>query len=414
MPSFSSLLILIEAEPSRRTQNLASGFCQAANVGRINIRTNMKSQTLKLFVVFLAVTLWIIRNDASDQSNGPALGPETDTLYVGDGGDNTVKSFNAKSGTNDKGKTFVPETDPQFPLSGPSIFGLVVAGGELIVVNQNNGTTFPGDIQQFLLRSAKFARFLVEKDDPNAPFIPHATVLLNSVLYVSNTTGNDADTAEPGAIYVFAGDGDFLGKLAPPPYLPNLAKRFFPRGMVSNPRDGLLYVSNCPNLTLDAGAGNGGQVLKFDPNTLQFKGVFIDDTGGIGGLNRPDGLVFGPNGNLYVTSFRFNSNPIDPAAVDSIRAYDRFGRFLESILLYNRGEPRAFAQAILFGPDGKLFIPISGGGPSTGEIRQYDVPTKKYDIFVKGGILVSPQYLTFGRTDSATLAYGLDCKASDH
>jgi hypothetical protein len=142
------------------------------------------------------------------------------------------------------------------------------------------------------------------------------------------------------------------------------------------------------------GAGNGGQVLKFDPNTLQFKGVFIDDIGGIGGLNRPDGLVFGPNGNLYVTSFRLISNPIDPAAVDSIRAYDRFGRFLESILLYNRGEPRAFAQAILFGPDGKLFVPISGGGPSTGEIRQYDVRTKKYDIFVKGGILVSPQYLT--------------------
>ena len=394
-------------------QNLASGSCQAASVGRINVRTNMKSQTLKLFAVFLVVTLWTIRNDASDQSNGPALGPETDTLYVGDGGDNTVKSFNAKSGTNDKAKTFVPETDPESPLSGPSIFGLLVAGGELIVVNQNNGTQFPGDIQQFLLRTAKFAGFLVEKDDPNAPFIPHAVVLLNSVLYVSNTTDNSNDPAEPGAIYVFAGNGNFLGKLAPPPYLPNLAKRFFPRGIVLNPRDGLLYVSNCPNLT-QAGAGNGGQVLKFDPSTLQFKGLFIDDTGGIGGLNRPDGLVFGPRGNLYVTSFRFNSDPLDPAAVDSVRVYDRFGRFLESIPLYKRGEPRAFAQAILFGPDGKLFVPISGGGPSTGEIRQYDVRTKRYDIFVKGGILVSPQYLTFGRTDSATLAYGLDSKALDH
>jgi hypothetical protein len=59
------------------------------------------SQTLKLLAVFRVVTLWIIRNNASDQSNGPALGPETDTLYVGDGGDNTVKSFNAKSGTNE-------------------------------------------------------------------------------------------------------------------------------------------------------------------------------------------------------------------------------------------------------------------------------------------------------------------------
>jgi DNA-binding beta-propeller fold protein YncE len=377
----------------------------------------MKSRNWKLFAAFLVLALWTIRSHASDQSNAPGLGPETDTLYVGDGGDNTVKSFNAKSGTNDKAKTFVPETDPTSPLSGPSLFGLLVAGGELIVVNQNNGTDFPGDIQQFLLTTAKFAGFLVEKNDPAAPFIPHAAVLLNSVLYVSNITGNATDPAEPGAIYVFAGNGDSLGKLAPPLYLPNLAKRFFPRGIVLNPRDGLLYVSNCPNFTRAAGAGNGGQVLKFDPRTLQFRGVFVDDTGSIGGLNRPDGLVFGPNGNLYVTSFRFNPvqpNPPDPAALDSIRVYDRFGRFLESIPLDKQGEPRAFAQAILFGPDGKLFVPINGNGPETGEIRRYDVRTKNYSVFVEVGILGSPQYLTFGRTDSATLAYGLESGASEH
>jgi DNA-binding beta-propeller fold protein YncE len=374
----------------------------------------MQSQHLKLFAILIVVTLWSIRGNTSDQTNSPGLGPATDTLYVGDGGDNTVKSFNAKSGTNDSAQTFVPKVAPESPLSGPSIFGLLVAGGELIVVNQNNGTQFPGDIQQFLLRTGKFADFLVEKHDPDAPFIPHAAILLNSVLYVCNITGNATDPAEPGAIYVFAGNGAFLGKLAPPPFLPNLAKRFFPRGIVLNPRDGLLYVSNCPNFTRASGAGNGGQVLKFDPGTLQFKGLFIDDTGSIGGLNRPDGLVFGPHGNLYVTSFRFNSNPLDPAAVDSIRVYDRFGRFLESILLYKSGEPRAFAQAILFGPDGKLFVPISGGGPSTGEIRQYDIRTKKYDVFVKAGDLISPQYLTFGRTDSATLAYGLDSNSSDY
>jgi DNA-binding beta-propeller fold protein YncE len=377
----------------------------------------MKNQNLKLFAVFLVTTLCGIRGNAFDQGDAPGLGPETDTLFVGDGGDNTVKSFNAKSGVNDNAKTFVPETDPTSPLSGPSIFGLLVAGGELLVVNQNNGTDFPGDIQQFLLTTAKFAGFLVEKDNPDAPFIPHAAVLLNSALYVSNITGNDTDPAEPGAIYVFAGTGDFLGKFAPPVFLPNLAKRFFPRGIVLNPRDGLLYVSNCPNFTRAAGAGNGGQVLKFDPITLQFRGVFVDDTGSIGGLNRPDGLVFGPNGNLYVTSFRFNPvspNLPDPAALDSVRVYDRFGRFLESIPLDKQGEPRAFAQAVLFGPDGKLFVPISGNGPTTGEIRRYDVRTKAYTVFVEAGILGSPQYLTFGRTDSATLAYGLGSRASDH
>ena len=94
--------------------------------------------------------------------------------------------------------------------------------------------------------------------------------------------------------------------------------------------------------------------------------------------------------------------------------YDRFGRFLESIPLDKQGEPRAFAQAILFGPDGKLFVPISGNGPETGEIRRYDVRTKSYTVFVEVGILGSPQYLTFGRTDSATLAYGLESGASEH
>jgi hypothetical protein len=34
-----------------------------------------------------------------------------DRAKCGDGGDNAVKSFNAKSGKNDKAKTFVPETD---------------------------------------------------------------------------------------------------------------------------------------------------------------------------------------------------------------------------------------------------------------------------------------------------------------
>jgi hypothetical protein len=77
-------------------------------------------------------------------------------------------------------------------------------------------------------------------------------------------------------------------------------------------------------------------------------------------------------------------------------------------LLYQPGQPRAFAQALLFGPAGKLYVPISGGGPTTGEIRRYDVLTKTFDIFVKSGILGSPFYLTFGGTNPATLAYAFE------
>jgi hypothetical protein len=360
----------------------------------------MKTPYCKLLLIPLIAISWIVTGKASGLSSS-AFGPETDTLYVSNGGDPAppapVIGFNAANGKEQI--SFV--SDVNVPISGPD--GVLVAGGELILVNQNANLPFAGDVQQFLLRTGKFADFLVPHEkNSDAPFAPRAAVLINGILFVSNLTGSDSDPILPGAIYVFKGDGKLLAKLTPPLAL---TQRFHPRGMVLNPRDGLLYVSNCPNATA-IGAGNGGQVFRFDPSTLQFKGILIDDAGGINGLNRPDGLVFGPNGNLYITSFRFNSDPVNPAALDSIRVYNPFGEFLKSILLDKVGEQRAFAQAILFGPDGKLFVPISGNGPNTGEIRRYDVRTGEYDVFVATGLLASPQYLTFGRTDPATLAYG--------
>jgi hypothetical protein len=68
---------------------------------------------------------------------------------------------------------------------------------------------------------------------------------------------------------------------------------------------------------------------------------------------------------------------------------------------------RAFAQAILFGPGGFLFVPISGNGADTGAIRRYDVQNHAFTSFVAATTspLGSPDFLTFGKTDPETLAY---------
>ena len=201
----------------------------------------------------------------------------------------------------------------------------------------------------------------------------------------------------PGGLLAFdEKTGGFLREFSPPD---NFAYNFHPRGLVIGPGpNGRLYVSNFPDLK----KGTGGQVLVFDPETLNFVGTFISDEGGPGKLNRPEGLVFGPDGNLYITSFRAN-----PSDTDSIRIYDgKTGAFIGKIDL-DQPDPkvRAFAQALLFGPGGFLFVPISGGGPDTGAVRRYNISAKTFTNFVPPAAAGGPWYLTFGKTDPGTLQY---------
>jgi hypothetical protein len=331
----------------------------------------------------------------SPTAEAQGLVPGTDILYIGDASDNTVKIFRADNGKSLNGANgaFVTRSGG---LRGPR--GLFIAGPELIVVDQNVNLPFGGQISQYQLSNGSFAGTWVPKNDSNAPFAPRGAVSKNGVLYVANFV-DDADLGTPGQVLAFAGNGEFLGALAPPASI-----QFRPRGIVLG-RDGLLYVSSDPNFA-PGKPGNpttGGQVLRFNPDSFAFvDGVFIDDPGGPGQLNRPEGLVFGPDGTkLYVTSFRATTTD-----TDSIRIYDATGAtgvFLGKIDLDQVGQPRAFAQALLFGPGGCLFVPIS----NTGEVRKYNVGTSTCSstTFIAPGALGAPFYLTFGRTDSATLAY---------
>jgi DNA-binding beta-propeller fold protein YncE len=244
---------------------------------------------------------------------------------------------------------------------------------------------------------------LVPDTDSNAPPAPRGIVLNHNVLFVPSLSGV---TGSIGELQAFNGTtGAFRGLLLPPA---GLASSFHPRGVVIGP-DGLLYVSNDPVL-----GGNGGHILRYDPATQNFKDIFVSNDVCNCDFNRPEGLVFGPDGNLYVTSFQASSSDTDKILIFAGPFSRKPGAFLAKIDLDQVGDDRAYAQALLFGPEGRLFVPITGAytGRYAGQVRRYnvnDLNDIRFDIFVPSGLIQNPGpswwYLTFGNTDPATLNY---------
>ncbi|WP_410984358.1 hypothetical protein [Bacillus cereus] len=316
-----------------------------------------------------------------------------DYLYIGDGNDDTVKTFDAETGRF-LGSFVAPGNNV---LHGPR--GLIFDHSDnLLAINQNVDQPENGNVLKYDGNTGAFLGKLVRSDAEGAPFAPRGIVLSkNNILYVADiidpATGQGEVRTYNGRTGAFLGNLDHSGFKEP----------FNPRGVVFGP-DGLLYVS-----VFDINNPLKGWVLRFDPKKKKFLDVFIksDD---VNNLHRPEGLVFSPKGNLYITSFRR-----DASDTDKILIFDGdTGKFLDKIDLDVIGQPRAFAQALLFGPDGKLFVPITGDGSDTGSVRRYNVHHhhKTYDVFVPptsaGGPLGEPWYLSFGNTNPATLAYRRD------
>ncbi len=348
----------------------------------------MKNQTKRKIasVLLLLLAAVSIQSAIADQ----------DTLYVGDTGTNTVARFNAGSGQpisggSPNGVYVAPSSGG---LYGPR--GMFTNSGRLFVANQNVNQPFNGEVLVYKLNNGAFEKKLVAASDAHSPYAPQGMVSWKGVVYVADFTGEVSDS---GKLLAFdEKKGTFLGDFTPPA---GFAYPFHPRGLVIG-ENGLLYVSNVPTFP----PALGGQVLVFDPETFDFIGAFVSDAGGVGQLNRPEGIVFSPDGDLYITSFRG-----DPSDTDSIRIYDgSTGVFKGKIELYASGQPRAYAQVLLFGPDGKLFVPITGpvGGAAQGEVRRYNVTDGSFDVFARVTPVpdnLGPWYLTFGRTDPGTLTY---------
>jgi DNA-binding beta-propeller fold protein YncE len=136
--------------------------------------------------------------------------------------------------------------------------------------------------------------------------------------------------------------------------------------------DGLLYITN---------SMEGDDVRRFDALT----GAYFDTlvAKGAGGLDGPQDLAFGPDGNLYISSFYTN---------EVIRCNSETGAFVDVFVSSNSGGLTA-PVGIAFGPDGNLYVTSH-----TDQILRYDKETGDFmGTFVPAGSggLEEPYYLMF-------------------
>ncbi|MBW4485909.1 MAG: PEP-CTERM sorting domain-containing protein [Tildeniella torsiva UHER 1998/13D] len=160
--------------------------------------------------------------------------------------------------------------------------------------------------------------------------------------------------------------GDFRGELIPDNGLLDSPDTF-----VYGP-DGNLYISS-------GTTPENSAILRFTP-----KGEFIDVFASGNGLFRPYGVAFGTDGDLYVSSF----------LSDEILRYDgTTGAFIDVFASRQGITPDGLngPNGLLFGPDGRLYVTTQGsvaveGVPVFGQpsiILSYDIATKEKTVFAE-------------------------------
>jgi hypothetical protein len=110
------------------------------------------------------------------------------------------------------------------------------------------------------------------------------------------------------------------------------------------------------------------------------------------------GIVPALDSDLYVTTF------LQGGDLDGVLAFNSSGQKISRLNWWTPPQGRVFAQAILFGPGGDLFVPIS----SDFGVRRYSTASgyASYSVLPKTGKAVKEGlYLSFRETNPSTLVY---------
>lgn len=168
-------------------------------------------------------------------------------------------------------------------------------------------------------------------------------------------------------------------------------------GIAASKAEAFLLISN----------SESNNIVVFDELTNTFVGDFT--TPGNGGLRAPDDLTFGPDGNLYVSVGGSNSlSLLDPTFPQdsAVLRFSPTGQFL-GVAAAGNGLVRPYGNA--FGPDGNLYV----SSFRTNEILRFNGQTGEFiDVFASdnnGGLgtvggLNGPNGLLFGPDGSLYVA----------
>ncbi|GAB5094570.1 hypothetical protein [Caballeronia sp. HLA56] len=364
----------------------------------------------------------------ADDSFSRGGGNRTESIFVGDIGDpndtndDTIKQVDLRTGAV---RVFASST---FGAELNGVMGIIFNDASLIASIQNFSIdpTASGDVIKLNGRTGMFEQYLVNPKSRNVPYAPQGIVFGGGTrdwhygyqpdhYYVANVikSGQTCTKVDEGDVREYSESGAFVRTLD----RGGFAAGFYPRGVVFGP-GGMLYVAarGCPAVAPTDPLSLLAYILRFNPYTHKLDKVIatnasVQSQGLKFGFHRPEGLVFDDKGYLWVTSFRdttSSADPLDKNNVDRILKFDvRSGKVVDSLPLSDFDKPRASAQALIFGPEGKLYIPISGSAAeTTGELRRCDTRTKKCDVVVPvGGGLVDPWFAVFRNSDPATLSY---------